>query len=199
MDKRLVYVGATVIVLLAVAYWYVNSPSIKVEILDASFQPEDMTSMVLITKRLFLEAENNAESIRDLLGEESDEYKETLANLEEAREHLDTLTGLYPFRVELHLEVRNNGNTAITLKDPEGELSLDGTEFQLDEGFSTHGMLAGETDTVVISFTAVNSEESVELYWVDSLTGEYSGSLRASVKMSKKTVQYGGSVTMVLE
>ena len=199
MDKRLVYLGAAVIVLLAAGYWYVNSPSIKVEVLDASYQPEDMTSTVLITKRLYIEAVNNAESVRDLLGEESDEYKETLANLEEAREHLDTLIGLYPYKVELHLEVRNNGNTAITLKDPDGELSLEGAAFQIDEGFSTQGMLAGETDTVVISFTAVNGEESEELYWIDSLTGEYSGHLRASAKMSKKTVQYGGSVTMVPE
>lgn len=198
MDNRLVYLGATVIVLLTAGYWYVNSPSVKVDVLDASFHPEDMTSTVLITKRLYLEAVNNAESVRDLLGEESDEYKETLANLEEAREHLDTLIELYPYKVELHLEVRNNGNSAITLKNPEGELSLEGAEFQLDEGFSTQGMLAGETDTVVISFTAVNGEESVELYWVDSLTGEYSGHIRASAKMSKKTVQFGGSVTMVL-
>ena len=89
--------------------------------------------------------------------------------------------------------------SSITLKDPDGELSLEGAAFLLDEGFSTQGMLVSETDTVVISFKAVNGEESVELYWLDSLTGEYSGSLRASAKMSKKTVQYGGSVTLVPE
>lgn len=191
------YLGAAVIVLLTAGYWYVNSPTIKVEVLEASFQPEDMTSTVLITKRLYLEAVNNAESVRDLLGEESDEYKETLANLEEAKEHLDVLIGLYPFEVELHLEVRNSGSTAITIKNPEGELNLEDIEFQINEETTLHGILAGETNTVIISFTADEPEESVELYWMDSLTGEYSGSLRASAKMSKKTVQYGGSVTMV--
>lgn len=199
MDKRLTYLGVVIVVLLVAGYWFINSPTIKVELLNASIQPEDMTTTVLITKRLYLEAVNNAESVRDLLGEESDEYKQTLANLEEAKEHLDTLIGLYPYKVELYLEIQNNGKTPITLKKPKGELTLEGAEFKMDEGEKIQGIFAGETNTFVITFTSIDSEKSKELYWKDSLTGEYSGSILASAKMSKKTVQYGGSVTLLHE
>jgi hypothetical protein len=158
-----------------------------------------MTSTVLIAKRLYLEAVNNAESVRDLLGEESDEYKQTLANLEEAKEHLDTLIGLYHYKVELNLEIQNSGKTPITLKKPKGELTLEGAEFKMDEREKIQGIFPGETNTFVITFTSIDSEKSKELYWKDSLTGEYSGSIQASAKISKKTVQYGGSVTLLHE
>jgi hypothetical protein len=199
MDKRLTYLGVVIVGLLVAGYWFINSPTIKVELLNASIQPEDMTSTVLITKRLYLEAVNNAESVRDLLGEESDEYKQTLANLEEAKEHLDTLIGLYHYKVELNLEIQNSGKTPITLKKPKGELTLEGAEFKMDEREKIQGIFPGETNTFVITFTSIDSEKSKELYWKDSLTGEYSGSIQASAKISKKTVQYGGSVTLLHE